>query len=77
MELLSHIGKYHCHGRPRTSDMVINLELAGCSAHCAHVPLVPEDLQLDEASVHSGQQQFEKLTAGLYLGDLSRRIILR
>eukprot|EP00884_Botryococcus_braunii_P000685 jgi/Botrbrau1/10617/Bobra.154_1s0007.2 len=76
VELLSHIGKYHCHGRPRTSDMVINLELAGCSAHCAHVPLLPEDMQLDEASVHRGQQQFEKLTAGLYLGDLSRRIIL-
>ena len=39
--------------------------------------MLPEDAQLDAASNNPGQQQFEKLTAGLYMGDIARRIILR
>ena len=41
------------------------------------LPVLPEDDALDAASNNPGQQRFEKLTAGLYLGDIARRIILR
>ncbi len=39
--------------------------------------MLPEDDALDAATNNPGQQRFEKLTAGLYLGDIARRIILR
>ena len=41
------------------------------------LPVLDEDRQLDAESTNAGQQQFEKLTAGLYMGDIARRIMLR
>lgn len=41
------------------------------------LPVLDEDRQLDEDSSNTGEQCFEKLTAGLYMGDIARRIILR
>ena len=41
------------------------------------LPVLDEDRQLDEDSSNTGEQRFEKLTAGLYMGDIARRIILR
>ena len=41
------------------------------------LPVLNEDRQLDEDSSNTGEQCFEKLTAGLYMGDIARRIILR
>ena len=43
----------------------------------AELPVLDEDRQLDADSNNTGQQQFEKLTAGLYMGDIARRLILR
>ncbi|KAK9908508.1 hypothetical protein WJX75_008860 [Coccomyxa subellipsoidea] len=75
MELLGRITKWLPHYRPRTSDMVVNIEWPGFQA--AELPVLEEDRQLDEESNNPGQQRFEKLTAGLYMGDIARRIILR
>ena len=61
--------------RPRTSDMVINTELAGFAHPC--LPRLTEDCLLDEESTCPGEQIFEKMTAGLYLGELLRQIMLR
>ena len=41
------------------------------------LPVLDEDRQLDEDSSNIGEQCLEKLTAGLYMGDIARRIILR
>ena len=41
------------------------------------LPVLDEDRQLDADSTNAGEQQFEKLTAGLYMGDIARRIMLR
>ena len=38
---------------------------------------INEDQELDAEGHHPGQHCFEKLTAGLYLGDVARRILLR
>jgi hypothetical protein len=43
----------------------------------AELPVLEEDRQLDADSVNPGQQLFEKLTAGLYMGDIARRIMHR
>ena len=41
------------------------------------LPWLAEDRELDAESYHPGQHHFEKMTSGLYMGDLARRIILR
>ena len=49
----------------------------GPSLQATELPMLDEDRQLDAESTNAGEQQFEKLTAGLYMGDIARRIILR
>ena len=51
-------------------------EFVGCM-QATELPVLDEDRQLDADSCNSGEQQFEKLTAGLYMGDIARRIMLR
>ena len=41
------------------------------------LPWLAEDDELDAESHVPGQHHFEKMTSGLYMGDLARRIILR
>lgn len=48
-----------------------------CCVQAAELPVLDEDRQLDADSNNTGEQQFEKLTAGLYMGDIARRLILR
>ncbi len=49
----------------------------GSCLQATELPVLDEDRQLDAESTNAGEQQFEKLTAGLYMGDIARRIILR
>ena len=49
----------------------------GSGLQATELPILDEDRQLDAESTNAGEQQFEKLTAGLYMGDIARRIILR
>ena len=55
--------------------MVVNIEWPGFQSDV--LPLLEEDRQLDAESDRPGDQGFEKLTAGLYLGDIARRILHR
>lgn len=41
------------------------------------LPWLQEDRELDAESHVPGQHHFEKMTSGLYMGDIARRIILR
>jgi hexokinase len=75
IEQLGRITKWLPQYRPRTPDMVVNIEWPGFAA--PQLPMLPEDAALDAESNNPGQQLFEKLTAGLYMGDIARRIILR
>jgi Hexokinase len=74
MEVLG-VQKWLPQFRPRTSDMVVNTELPGFVSPALIV--LPEDTELDKESNNTGQQQFEKLTSGLYMGDIARRILRR
>ena len=41
------------------------------------LPWLQEDRELDSESHVPGEHHFEKMTSGLYMGDIARRIILR
>ena len=75
MEQTRNIQKYKPKYFTRTPEMVVNIEWPGF--HSDVLPLLEEDKQLDAESDRPGDQRFEKLTAGLYLGDIARRILHR
>ncbi|KAH7330829.1 hypothetical protein KP509_20G004100 [Ceratopteris richardii] len=61
--------------KPSSGKMIISMEWGGFSS-----PLLPRtqyDDDLDTASVNPGEQIFEKLLSGMYLGDVVRRVLLR
>lgn len=62
-------------GESKVGTMVINTEWPDFRSRC--LKLLVEDSQLDEVSESPGNRSFEKLTAGLYLGDIARRAFLR
>lgn len=61
--------------KPRSGQMIICMEWGGFSS--SYLPRTQYDDALDAASVNPGEQIFEKLLSGLYLGDLVRRVLLR
>ena len=75
MEQTRNIEKYKPKYFTRTPEMVVNIEWPGLKSDV--LPLLEEDRQLDAESDRPGDQGFEKLTAGLYLGDIARRILHR
>ena len=75
LDTLANIAKWVPNSRPRTPDMVVNTELPSFS--CPALPRLAEDGELDAATCSPGEQAFEKLAAGLYLGEIARRLLLR
>ena len=65
---VSRIGKLHQSG---SRGMIVNLE----SGEYTGIPGGDFDRQLDEESHNPGQKHFEKLTAGVYLGELCRLML--
>lgn len=61
---------------PSDSLMAINCEWGAFDNEHAVLPLTSFDIAIDEASPRKGQQAFEKMVAGLYLGELFRLIML-
>lgn len=55
--------------------MVVNIEWPGFKSHAFEY--LEEDRELDSQSHRPGEQAFEKLTSGLYMGEIARRILLR
>uniref|UniRef100_A0ACD5U6C9 Uncharacterized protein n=1 Tax=Avena sativa TaxID=4498 RepID=A0ACD5U6C9_AVESA len=60
---------------PKSGNMVINTEWGNFSAPC--LPITEYDEALDEESLNPGEQIFEKLISGLYLGEIVRRVLLK
>lgn len=59
-----------------TLPMAINCEWGAFDNKHAVLPRTPYDVQIDEASPRPGQQTFEKIVAGLYLGEIFRLALL-
>ncbi|KAH6782319.1 hexokinase 1 [Perilla frutescens var. hirtella] len=60
---------------PKSGEMVINTEWGNLRS--SHLPLSECDIQLDLESSNPGEQIFEKLTSGMYLGEILRRVLLK
>jgi len=57
-------------------DQVINMEWGGFGDKHNYLPLSVEDKIIDNQSLNPGQQIFEKMISGMYLGEITRLFIL-
>ncbi|CAM0954394.1 unnamed protein product [Alopecurus aequalis] len=74
MERANAIPKWH--GLlPKSGEMAINMEWADFRS--SHLPLTEFDQALDAESLNPGQQIYEKLISGMYLGEIVRRVLLK
>jgi len=63
-------------GLPPETPMAINCEYGAFdNAHQA-LPRTKYDIKIDEESPKPGEQAFEKMSAGLYLGEIYRHVVL-
>ncbi|MQL81968.1 hypothetical protein Taro_014433 [Colocasia esculenta] len=60
---------------PKSGEMVINMEWGNFKS--SHLPTADYDNELDLDSLNPGEQIFEKMISGMYLGDILRRVLLR
>ncbi|XP_074305968.1 hexokinase-2-like [Silene latifolia] len=60
---------------PRSGEMVINMEWGNFQS--THLPLTEYDNALDLDSLNHGEQTYEKLISGMYLGEIVRRVLCR
>jgi len=58
------------------NHVVINTEWGGFDDHAHLLPALQYDLDLDKDSLHPGEQRYEKMLSGMYLGELFRRAVL-
>ncbi|KAF9577504.1 glucokinase [Lunasporangiospora selenospora] len=57
-------------------EMVINMEFGAFDKERAILPLTMFDNKMDRKSVNPGKQLFEKMIAGMYLGEITRNVLL-
>ncbi|CAN1168484.1 HXK1 [Linum perenne] len=60
---------------PKSGEMVINMEWGNFKS--SHLPLTEFDNALDVESLNPGEQIFEKVISGMYLGEIVRRVLLK
>ncbi|GAA6063106.1 hypothetical protein JCM10212_002628 [Sporobolomyces blumeae] len=76
MEKIGNITKIKELGLPEDAEMAINCEWGAFdSTTHENLPRTPYDITIDETSNKPGEQAFEKMIAGLYLGEIFRLIM--
>lgn len=60
---------------PKSGEMVINMEWGNFRS--SHLPLTEYDQAMDVESLNPGEQIFEKIISGMYLGEILRRVLCR
>ncbi|MED6158616.1 Hexokinase isoenzyme 2 [Stylosanthes scabra] len=60
---------------PKSGEMVINMEWGNFRS--SHLPLTEFDQALDIESLNPGEQVFEKIISGMYLGEIVRRVLCK
>ena len=76
MENCGSIGKLKHLNLPPDMPMAINCEYGAFDNEHVVLPLTPYDVIIDESSPRPGQQAFEKMIAGLYLGEIFRLVLV-
>ncbi|TFK43320.1 hexokinase [Crucibulum laeve] len=56
--------------------MVVNTEWGAFNNSKSHLPVTPFDNAVDRLSINPGYQIFEKFISGMYLGEISRTVLL-
>ncbi|KAJ8444477.1 hypothetical protein Cgig2_024041 [Carnegiea gigantea] len=74
VERTSAIPKWHG-PLPKSGEMVINMEWGNFRS--SHLPLTEYDIALDEESLNPGEQIYEKMISGMYLGEIVRRVLCK
>jgi glucose-6-phosphate 1-dehydrogenase len=77
VERTAKIGKWH--GATRDGVMLINMEWGGFGSSGSHaffmLPFHGADHALDAHSPNEGKQRYEKMIAGMYLGEITRHLL--
>lgn len=76
MEECRLIPKLRDSGLPEDATVIINTEYGSFDNERKVLPLTPFDRQIDEESAHPGRQIYEKMVAGLYIGEMLRLVML-
>lgn len=76
MEDCGSIPKIAHHKLPPTTQIAINTEYGAFDNSHRILPRTPFDLEIDASFPRPGQQTYEKMVAGLYIGELVRLILL-
>ncbi|KAJ6134111.1 hypothetical protein N7523_000433 [Penicillium sp. IBT 18751x] len=61
---------------PEDAQVIINTEYGAFDNDSVVLPLTPWDHQLDRESLRPGTQRYEKMVAGLYVGEMLRLIMV-
>ncbi|PGH12523.1 hexokinase [Polytolypa hystricis UAMH7299] len=76
MENAGSIPKIEHYNLPPDTPVAINCEYGAFDNDHVVLPMTPYDIIIDRDSPRPGQQAFEKMTAGLYLGEIFRLVLL-
>lgn len=76
MERFKAIPKIRSHNLPDDTEIAINTEYGAFDNDKKVLPRTRFDDQIDQESVRPGQQLYEKMVAGLYVGELLRCVFL-
>lgn len=76
MERCDQIPKAKHSGLSGETLMAINCEYGAFDNSAKVLPFTPYDVEIDCCSPRPGQQRYEKLVAGLYLGEIMRLILV-
>ncbi|KAG0248899.1 hexokinase A [Mortierella polycephala] len=60
----------------KETEMVINMEFGAFDSELLVLPVTMYDHKVDQKSPNKGQQIFEKMIAGMYLGEITRNILV-
>ncbi|KAJ5669348.1 Hexokinase [Penicillium macrosclerotiorum] len=64
-------------GLPEDAKVIINTEYGAFDNDRKVLPLTPFDHQIDRESVQPGTQIYEKMVAGLYIGEMLRLVLVK
>lgn len=77
MEECRNIPKLRHLGLPDDAQVIINTEYGAFDNDLRVLPATPFDHQIDRESLRPGTQVYEKMVAGLYIGEMLRLILVR
>lgn len=75
VESVAKIGKLKGADRSSTGRMIVNVEWGSFDNDLSVLPNTSYDVEVNAASNNPGVHMFEKRVSGMYLGDITRRVI--